>query len=115
MSSEPISNAEARRIALSITEQAEQERTEQAEKEARFERLQIMDLYVNPALQMMIDKGTEDDLDDGAVSSEDFKTKYGATKQEVNYAFILLELANYRQDFMKRNEVYDFFAQILGI
>lgn len=64
---------------------------------------------------MMIDKGSGDPemADDGGLSNEAFLDKYGVEKKDVNYSLILLQLATDRGDFKKRNEIYDWFIDLL--
>ena len=83
--------------------------------EAQFERRRAFAEYGPKALQMMIDKGEGDPemAEDDALSCQEFEAKYGVEKKDVNYAFVLLEIANHKGDFTKRNEVYDFFIDML--
>jgi hypothetical protein len=114
--SESITPQEARKLALKVMEDAEEQRRKSYEAEARFEQAIAFSQYGEPALLFMIDKGCDGggETCSQGLTEEEFEAKYGATKREVNFLLICLQIALEKKDYAKRNEYYDCFIKLLA-
>ena len=109
-----ITLKEAAQIAHQILDDSERLRQESYAKEAAFERRRAFGEYGEAAILMMLDKGSGDpEMDDDGMSNADFEDKYGVSKQSINLVLWKLQIAIDKGDYTWRNEVYDFFTEIL--
>ena len=82
--------------------------------ESQFENRRTFAEWGEAALFMMIDKGPGDpELPDEGISLQEFQAKYGVEKKVVNFVLSRLQIAIEKGDYNTRNELYDFFIEIL--
>lgn len=79
--------------------------TASEQTEIRFELRKSFAQYGAPALKMM--------LHVGVLSDDEFFERYQITKDIVKQKLVQLEIAEEHQDFVGRNECYDFFLEVL--
>jgi hypothetical protein len=109
---EKLTIQEARELALKVLNDAEEQRRKSYEAEALFEQRRAFAEYGEAALLFMIDKGCPDC--ETGLSEEEFETKYGFKKREVNFALICFQLALEKKDIESRNNYYDVFIKLLA-
>jgi hypothetical protein len=107
-----INAAEARRIALKTVTDADEQRRASFAAEIRMENHLTFAEYGEDLLILMIDKGCRDC--ETGLSDVDFEAKYKTTKQQVNYALILLQMAIEQGDHEKKKDMYDYFIDLLS-